>query len=147
MLVYSLFIKCSMVCYFNNEGCLFSIAFFTVALLIRYCLLAFNVSFFSEIIMFLLWHYVVLSNVVLLCWNFYILSFLLFMLRQLKIVSQSFQSLQQKSFYINLFVWQLIGNLADFLNFNRFDLFKQNKLMVRSQFWIPRLWFQHLWLS
>ena len=72
MWVYSPFIKCSMVYYFNNA--LFKVAFsilrfFTVALLIHYCLLAFNVSFFSDIIC-----NVVLANAVFLCWNFYILS-------------------------------------------------------------------------
>ena len=94
------------------------LVFFTVVLLVPYCLLVFNVSFFSDIIC-----NVVLSNALLLCWNFYIIFFIspLFMLHLLKI---GFQSIQQKSFYINLFVWQLIGNLAYFLNFKRFDLFK-----------------------
>ena len=54
-----------MVCYFNNA--LFKVAysmlrFFSVDLSIPYCLLAFNVSFFSNIIFS-----VVLSNALLLC--------------------------------------------------------------------------------
>ena len=71
MWVYSLFVKFSMVCYFNDA--LFKVAYsmlrvITVALLMPYCLLAFNVSFFSDIICNF-----VLLNAVLLCWNFYIL--------------------------------------------------------------------------
>ena len=54
-----------MVCYFNNA--LFKVAYsilscFTVTLLMSYCLLAFNVSFFSDVIF-----NIVRSNAVLLC--------------------------------------------------------------------------------
>ena len=71
MWVYSLFVKFSVVCYFNDA--LFKVAYsmlrvITVALLMPYCLLAFNVSFFSDIICNF-----VLLNAVLLCWNFCIL--------------------------------------------------------------------------
>ena len=67
--VYFLFIKLLMVCYFNCA--LFKVTysmlrFFTVALLMPYCLLAFKVSFFSDIIF-----NVVLLNAVFLCCNFY----------------------------------------------------------------------------
>ena len=63
-----------------------------------------------------------------------------------EIFLDNFESLHQKSFYINLFVSYLIVNLAYYVDFNQFDLFKQSKLMARLQFWIPRLWFQHLLL-
>ena len=119
MWVYFLFIKSSMLYYFNNA--LFKIAYsilflFTIVLLISYCLLAFNVLFFRR-------H-------CFLCCSFKFLHILLDnSLPCVMLIKHSFPLPSPKEFLYQL------------------DFFKQNKLMAYLQFSIPHLWFQHLWLS
>ena len=112
-----------MVYYFNTalfKFAHFNVVFFTVSLIMPYCLLAFSVSLFSDIIF-----NIIFSNAVLLCWNFYIL-FLDNSLFYVALITDSFPLSPPKEFLYQLVRLVLIGVFAYFVNFNRLDLSKQN---------------------
>ena len=65
------------------------------------------------------------------------LYFYLYILLYISFLYIFFFYVAPKEFLYQLVRLALIGIFAYFVNFNRFDLFKPNKLMARLQFWIP----------
>ena len=115
--------------YFNTvlfRVALFNVPFFTIPLIMLYCLLAFSVSIFLQ-------NYFQCCSFKCSFFRFYY-AVLLFIY---SFLDNFFFYVAPKEFLYQLVRLALIGIFAYFVNFNRFDLFKPNKLMARLQFWIP----------